>query len=103
MNSNCIFTTLCGHQGCAGVTDWAAGPTLTWMLGWRVCQIQEGQDGFHLGRGTVEVRVLKGALESAQLVSMCFLDLDKSYSRVSQGMVEVFQTSPAVTRTQTDN
>lgn len=63
------------HQGCAGGTDWDAGPTLTWMLGWRVCQIQEGQGGLHLGRGTV----VRGALESAQMV---FLDLDRSYSCV---------------------
>ena len=54
--------------------------------------IQEEQCGFCPGRGTLDqqytlVRVLKGAWEFAQSVRMCFVDLEKAYVRVSQGVL----------------
>ena len=54
-------------------------------------RIPEDQCGFRPGCGTLDqlytlVTVLEGAWEFAQPVPMCFVDLEKTHDRVSQGV-----------------
>lgn len=53
-------------------------------------QIQEERCGFHPGCGTCSIplgRVMEGLWEFAQQVYMCFLDLEKAYDHVTQGVL----------------